>query len=135
MDEQVGPQHEIEVIAGPEAPASARAAVARLGMLQLEKRMADVQLAISEVVTNAVRHGGLRWDLDRVRITVGAGQDTVRVTVEQPTIAEGVKIEEPPLRMENPGGFGLRLVDQVADHWGHDHGPPGRVWFEFRMPP
>jgi anti-sigma regulatory factor (Ser/Thr protein kinase) len=134
MGDPAVPQHEIEVIAGPEAAASARAAVAHLGMLQLQKRMADVKLALSEVVTNAVRHGALRWDVDQVRIIVGAGQDAVRVTVEQPTIAEGVRIHEPRVGSVNPGGFGLRLVDQVVDHWGHDPGPPGRVWFEFRTP-
>jgi anti-sigma regulatory factor (Ser/Thr protein kinase) len=130
MEDHPVSQHEIEVIAGPEAAASARAAVAGLGVMHLHQRLGDVQLAISEVVTNAVRHGGLRPDIDTVRITVGNGQDTVKITVEQPTAAEGLRVEEPRLG-ENPGGFGLRLVDQVVDNWGHDPGPPGRVWLEF----
>jgi hypothetical protein len=61
---------------------------------------------------------------------VGTDPDKVRVTVEQPTVAD-VRIEEPRFEKENPGGFGLRLVDQVVDSWGHDPGPPGRVWLEF----
>jgi anti-sigma regulatory factor (Ser/Thr protein kinase) len=131
MDDQALPNHEIEVTAGPGAAASARTAVAQLGVPQLRQQMDDVQLALSEIVTNAVCHGRLRWDIDAVRIIVGTGQDRVRVTVEQPTVAEGVTIREPWLSKEDAGGFGLLLVDQLADDWGHDRGPPGRVWFEF----
>jgi anti-sigma regulatory factor (Ser/Thr protein kinase) len=134
MEDEGIARHEIEVVAGPDAAAAARAAVAQLGVLQFHQRLGDVQLAISEVVTNAVRHGGLRGGVDAVRITVGTGQDTVRITVEQPTIAEGVAVVEPRLEEENPGGFGLRLVDEVADNWGHESGPPGRVWLEFEKP-
>lgn len=89
---------------------------------------ADVQLATSEIATNAVRHGRLRQDIDALRISAGTGRDAVRVTVEQPTVAS-VRIEEPRLG-EDAGGFGLHVVD-IADDWGHDPGPPGRVWFEF----
>jgi anti-sigma regulatory factor (Ser/Thr protein kinase) len=133
MDDEDVSQQEIQVIAGPEAAASARGAIADLGVSLLRERMDDVQLAISEIVTNAVRHGRLRQDIDAVRITVGTGHDAVRVTVEQPTVAS-VRIEEPRLGGEDPGGFGLHLVDHVADGWGHDPGPPGRVWFEFSRP-
>ncbi len=132
MDDKALAEHEIEVVAGPEAAALARARVAQLGVLYLQHRMRDVQLAVSEIVTNAVRHGGLRPDVDAVRITVGTGEDSVTITVEQPTIAEGVEVVEPRLQEGDPGGFGLRLVDQVADSWGHDPGPPGRVWLKFR---
>jgi two-component sensor histidine kinase len=93
--------------------------------------MDDVRLALTEVVTNAVRHGNLRQGVDPLRITVDSSQDGARVTVEQPTAAEGVAIREPALLEGAPGGFGLRFVDHVADSWGHDPGPPGRVWFEF----
>jgi anti-sigma regulatory factor (Ser/Thr protein kinase) len=134
MEDQGLPEHEIEVTAGPEAASSARAAIAQLGISQLRERMDDLHLAISELVTNAVRHGDLRWDVDVVRIIVGAGQDSVRVTVEQPTIAYGVTIGDVRLAEDDPGGFGLRLVDRLADGWGHDPGPPGRVWFEFGGP-
>jgi len=135
MEDKTLAEHEIEVVAGPEAAAVARARVARLGVLQLQRRMPDVQLAVSEIVTNAVRHGGLREGVDAVRITVGTGEDSVTITVEQPTKAEGVEIGEPRLQEDDPGGFGLHLVDQVADSWGHDAGPPGRVWLTFARSP
>jgi hypothetical protein len=81
-----------------------------MGLLQLHARIDDVQLAISEVVSNAVRHRRLCQHVDSVRITVGIGPDKVRVTVVQPTIAD-VQFGEPRFETENPGGFGLRLVD------------------------
>jgi anti-sigma regulatory factor (Ser/Thr protein kinase) len=135
MEDKALAQHEIEVVAGPEAAAVARARVAQLGVLQLQRRMADVKLAVSEIVTNAVRHGSLREGVDAIRITVGSGEDSVTITVEQPTIAVGVAVTEPRLQQDDPGGFGLRLVDQVADSWGHDPGPPGRVWLTFARSP
>jgi anti-sigma regulatory factor (Ser/Thr protein kinase) len=134
MEDEALAKHEIEIVAGPDAAALARARVAQLNVLQLHHRMPDVQLAVSEIVTNAVRHGGLRTDVDAVRITVGTGEESVTITVEQPTIAAGVRVAEPRLQKENPGGFGLRLVDQIADSWGHEPGPPGRVWLKFRRP-
>ncbi len=135
MEDKALAQHEIEVVAGPEAAAVARARVAHLGVLQLQRRMVDVQLAVSEIVTNAVRHGGLREGVDAVRIIVGSAEESVTITVEQPTIAEGLEVGEPRLQQDDPGGFGLRLVDQVADSWGHDPGPPGRVWLTFARSP
>lgn len=60
-----------EVIAGPGASASARAAVAQMVASHVQQRTDDVQLATSEIVTNAVRHGRLRQDVDAVRISVG----------------------------------------------------------------
>jgi hypothetical protein len=66
-------------------------------------------------------------------MVIEADEDHVRVEVEQPTSAADVRLVEPS--MEDPdrvGGLGLRLVDQTADRWGHEAGPPGRVWIEFR---
>jgi anti-sigma regulatory factor (Ser/Thr protein kinase) len=133
MEDQGVSEHQIDVIAGPEAAAVARTAVAGAGVRQLETRIDDVQLAISEVVTNAVRHGRLREGVDAVRVIVGVDGNSVRVTVEQPTTAAGVQIKEPRLEQDDPGGLGMRIVDRVSDDWGHDAGPPGRVWFEFHL--
>jgi anti-sigma regulatory factor (Ser/Thr protein kinase) len=131
MEDGALAEHEIEVVAGPDAAALARAEVSQLDVVQLQPRIADVELAISEIVTNAVRHGGLREGVDPVRITVEAGEDSVTITVEQPTIAEDVHVTEPHFDDQNAGGFGLRLVEEVADSWGHEPGPPGRVWMKF----
>jgi anti-sigma regulatory factor (Ser/Thr protein kinase) len=127
-------QHDIDVIAGPGAAASARHAVAALGEFQVRQRIDAVQLATSELVTNAVRHGDLRHDVDPIHITVRIGDQSLSVTVEQPTAAADVGVAEGRLGSEDAGGFGLRLVDQLVDKWGYDPGPPGHVWFEFDEP-
>ena len=98
----------------------------------LLERGSDAQLAVTELAANAIRHGGLRAD-DTVRLVIEADDDRVRVEVEQSTSAQDVHIVSP--RLDGPhdvGGFGLRLVEHTADSWGHEPGPPGRVWFEFR---
>ncbi len=124
MEDHAAPLYEIEVIAGAKAPAFARAAVAQLVASQLAERIGAVRLSISEVVTNAIRHGDLRRDIDVVRITVGTGHDKVKVTVEQPTVAD-VRVGQPRLGGEDVGGFGLHLLDRIADGWGYDPVPLG----------
>ncbi len=100
---------------------------------QLDGRSDDPRLALAELVTNAIKHGRLRPDADTVRLVIEADEDAVRVEVEQPTMANEVRVVEPRLDVpERIGGFGLRLVEEVADAWGYEAGPPGRVWCEFR---
>ena len=99
----------------------------------LNERADDARLAISELAANAVRHGQLRPGQDTIRLIIDADDDHVRIEVEQATAAVGVRVVEP--RLEDTvrvGGFGLRLVEQMADEWGFETGPPGHVWFEFR---
>ena len=99
----------------------------------LNERAHDARLAISEVAANAVRHGLLRPGQDTLRLVIDADDDRLRIELEQSTAAVGVRVVEP--RLQDPvrvGGFGLRLVEQLADEWGVEIGPPGHVWFEFR---
>lgn len=99
----------------------------------LGSRADDARLAISEVVANAVRHGRPRPDQDTLRLIIDADDDRVRIEVEQSTSAVGVRVIE-PLSDDSleVGNYGLRLVEQMADKWGVDPGPPGHVWFEIR---
>ena len=122
--------HEIKIAADRDAAAVARARLRGLDHPILQARIDDAAVALSEVVTNAIRHGGLHHGADELRLIVAAAVDRLRVIVEQPTAAAGVGIVEPRLDPANPGGFGLRMVDQLTDLWGHDPGPPGQVWFE-----
>ena len=104
------------------SPASARTArdlvsaqVATLGARQRE----DAVLMVSELVTNALLHGtgaiGLRIDLDAdgIRVEV-ADQGNVSVA---PSPTPGAH-----------GGWGLRIVDELADDWGVLEGST-KVWF------
>jgi hypothetical protein len=98
----------------------------------LNGRSGDPRLAVTELVSNAVRHAGLETDAELIHLRIEADDAHVRVEVEQPTSASDVHVAEQPGTDERPGGFGLRLVEVFADAWGFEPGPPGRVWFEFR---
>ncbi len=98
---------------------------------ELAARFDDARLAISEIVTNAVRHAHLSGR-DAIRLTLDADDDHVRIEVEQSTPAEHVHPVSPRLDPDRPGGYGLHLVEAMADEWGVEPGPPGVVWFEFR---
>jgi serine/threonine-protein kinase RsbW len=94
-------------------------------------RAADASLAVSEVVTNAVRHGTLddtglllrmRGEGDRFRVELvqpGAG------TVEAPAGFPGPHL---------PTGRGLAVIEALSDSWGVTYGsgpePTMTVWFE-----
>lgn len=127
-------RRELILPADESAPRLARAALNdAIPPPVLNERADDARLAISELAANAVRHGQLRPGQDTVRLVIDADDDHVRIEVEQSTAAVGVRVVEP--RLEDTvrvGGFGLRLVEQMADEWGVETGPPGHVWFEFR---
>ena len=85
-----------------------------------------VVLAVSELTTNAVVHGR-----GRITLTVGATGDRVRVAVEDEGGREPVMQDPGTVRGVAGGGWGLRIVDSIADRWGtesRDHGTV--VWFE-----
>jgi len=126
-------RREVILPADKKAPHLGRSALTRtIPPPTLGERHDDARLALSEIVANAVRHAGLR-DRDVVRMVIEADEDHVRVEVEQPTPAAEVRLVEPSIEgPDRVGGFGLHLVDQTADRWGYEAGPPGRVWFEFR---
>ena len=99
----------------------------------LNGRSDDPRLAVTELVSNAVRHAGIRANAGLIHLRIEADDDHVRVEVEQPTSASGVEMVDPRFAEGRSGGFGLRLVQASADAWGFEPGPPGRVWFEFRV--
>jgi anti-sigma regulatory factor (Ser/Thr protein kinase) len=87
-----------------------------------------IQLMVSELATNCVRHCGTPFDLMidvmplevRVEVTdLGPGRPTVRSP--SPT---------------DPTGRGLRIVDRLAHQWGVDASgelPGKKVWFTYRL--
>jgi anti-sigma regulatory factor (Ser/Thr protein kinase) len=117
-----------------QAPAAARKALTALnGSLHLvsETRLRDAQLLVSELVTNAVRHGG--HASRKVNMTVYAMPDLMRVEVTD----EGEGFD--PSRLPKPssdrtGGWGLAIVAAVAHRWGIDHERGTTVWFEIDRP-
>jgi anti-sigma regulatory factor (Ser/Thr protein kinase) len=89
-------------------------------------RIADLRLVISEVITNAVRHGG---DGDMVvAVTPKHGYLCVQVTDTGDGFAPRPRAFEP----DDDGGFGLFLIERLTRRWGLTRENRNtRVWFEF----
>jgi anti-sigma regulatory factor (Ser/Thr protein kinase) len=122
---------ELALAGGPEAVSLARAAVR--ARLEAEpalppERLGDALLMTSEVVTNAIRHGGATGPDDRIRVRVLRDGKRVRIEV----CDDGPGFAAPP--SDTPtgeGGMGLELVDRLANAWGTDRrGRATLVWFE-----
>jgi len=109
----------------PTAVALARRAVEATGA-GLSAEQADVaRLLVSELVTNAVRHGAG----DQVELVLRVGERSARFEVHD---AGGQQPElRPPAGAD--GGYGLNLVASLASRWGAD--PDAGVWFELDAPP
>src|SRR4051795_11870969 len=65
---------------GPYAAAAARRALGGLGELVSHRRLADIALLVSELVTNSVRHGGAGED-DRLELAALREGQRLRVEV------------------------------------------------------
>jgi anti-sigma regulatory factor (Ser/Thr protein kinase) len=87
------------------------------------------RVAASEIVDNAVQHGGLQ-PADTISLVGSATDEVVRVEVEQPTPASDVLVVPAGERGPDQGGFGLRIVEGLSSAWGVRAGTPGAVWFE-----
>jgi anti-sigma regulatory factor (Ser/Thr protein kinase) len=91
----------------------------------------DVLLLVTELVTNAVRHGGAN-DNGSLRVEVRRWPERVRVEVlDQGTDVTRVR---PRLSRGESGGWGLVLVDRIAARWGVGRGASRTcVWFEIEF--
>jgi hypothetical protein len=119
------PELEVAVAAGPAAPAAARRAVA--GLFGGEPALAaDVRLLVSEMVTNSVRHARLSPD-QTIVVRLSASRDTVRVEVRDPGRWAPAR---PPTGPDRTFGWGLVIVDRLADRWGATLADGTAVWAE-----
>ncbi len=114
---------------GAGAVARARAALAEfVGDAVTADRMYDLQLLVSEVVTNAVRHGGARQG-EHVDLRASLTHDEVRLEVRDPGPGFDALAPELPAT-DRGGGYGLYLVDLYAREWGVTGAEGTCVWFE-----
>jgi anti-sigma regulatory factor (Ser/Thr protein kinase) len=91
----------------------------------------EAELLVTELVTNAVRHGGLAED-DVIVMEVGLTGSTLRVEVTDggPGFDPATALERNP---EATGGWGLLLVSRIARRWGVVRGTPNVAWFELDL--
>jgi anti-sigma regulatory factor (Ser/Thr protein kinase) len=122
---------DVSIPATRKAAAKARGTLSKLDLpLPLAN---DAQLAVSELVTNSVRHAGLAPD-GRIRVTVHWSGTRLKVHVRDGRRSVGPAAVSGSIRPA-PGaesGWGLYLVDRVASRWGTSaHG----YWFELHQDP
>jgi anti-sigma regulatory factor (Ser/Thr protein kinase) len=108
----------------PLAPGSARRAVERMSEHVDPALIPDVKLLVSELITNSVKYGG---EGDVVLQLESQHPGHIRVVVVD--LGSGfipVARDRPPTEA---GGWGLHLVETLADRWGVHEGST-HVWFE-----
>ena len=130
-----GPER-LQLPVQPHAPRLARSYVQQVGQGWPGDVLDDAVLAISELVSNAVRHAA-----HRVSLVVTDAQGTVRVEVhddgdplERSRLSDG-ELEQSDSDAEH--GRGLFIVAAMAARWGiMEQTPlPGKaVWFELELP-
>jgi anti-sigma regulatory factor (Ser/Thr protein kinase) len=110
---------------GPEASATARRALRRLRS-DLDPPLVEcMRLLVTELITNAVRH--TRSPV--VRLSVAVADPVVRVEVQDS--GAGFVPQPRDEWRDREGGWGLVLVDRLADRWGVAREAAGtRVWLE-----
>jgi len=114
-----------ELAGGPYAVTAARLALSDLDS-HLEASIAfDVRLLVSELVTNSVKHAHVSED-DSITLVVKIDDEVVRVEVRD----QGPGFEPPPSAPPDDAdeGWGLFLVEQLADEWGVERERQA-VWF------
>lgn len=119
---------EARLSARPESAATAREfAVSVLRQWALSPYAETVELLVSELVGNAVRHAGART----VGLRVLWRRGWIRVEVRDPSRALPCLL---PVRELDVSGRGLMLVNALSDRWGADLHPSGKtVWCELRV--
>src|SRR3954471_17201140 len=127
-----GPMRFREVFPGGEKAAGhARRVLARwLGDALPQDRLGDMQLLVTEIVANCVRHGHVGED-GRIDLLVDLRDGRVRVEVRDTGIQVDPHLRTPDL--SGGGGFGMVLVERMSSAWGVDHEPNVVMWFELEI--
>lgn len=124
---------DLRLPAGATAPSYARALIAGLRDRVAADLLDDVVLLVSEIVTNCVRHARLGPD-ESIRLRVRASERSVRLDV----VDQGPGFMPPDVGDRDPtrpDGWGLYIVDRLADRWGVAREGGSRVWFEIDAGP
>jgi Histidine kinase-like ATPase domain len=113
-----------------EAPALGRQALNEVLVDVSPRTLHDAKLLLTEVMTSAIRDGGLGNE-DAISILIRDSESRVEVEVSN----AGTAFDSTALRSRSrEAGWGLLLLDRIAEDWGVRDGPPGdvAVWFRLR---
>lgn len=129
--EQMHPGFEVRLSPTERAPAAARHSLDRLAGRLDPDGLETMRLLVSELVTNSVRHARLE-DGGWINVSVHETPRALRVAVTDPGV--GFEQRPGPPQAGDPSGWGLHIVEQLADRWGVSHDGETRVWFEIERP-
>ncbi len=118
----------LQVCCDRAAPSVVRAALSVAG---ISRRLDDVILVASELVSNAVLHCGCASE-DVIELQAERIADHLLISVRDPcfsgTSARMSLTNEWPF-----GGLGLRVVEQIAHRWGTERDNGYRVWADVAL--
>jgi anti-sigma regulatory factor (Ser/Thr protein kinase) len=101
-------------------------AAAVLALWELSELATTVELLLTELVTNVVRHA-------RTPFTVILAWTGRTLRCEVSDVNPDPPMAQLAIDVERAGGRGLLLIDQLATDWGVEHHPQGKtVWFDLR---
>jgi anti-sigma regulatory factor (Ser/Thr protein kinase) len=115
----------MRIAGGPDAAVRARRAISGL-RAELDPSLREtLQLLVTELVANSVRHAAA----DTVTLRVVVGKSAVRTEVTDP--GPGFDPATTGAPRADHSGWGLFLVERLAERWGVSRaGRTTRVWFE-----
>jgi anti-sigma regulatory factor (Ser/Thr protein kinase) len=118
---------EMRLPSDPSAPARARASVRELDGTLSSSLVERLSLVASELVTNALRHAIAADPAPRMTVALEPGRVVLAVSDQGSLFDPGAWGGQ-----GGPdGGFGLPLVDSIADRWRVEIEPNTRVICEF----
>jgi anti-sigma regulatory factor (Ser/Thr protein kinase) len=110
-----------------EAPGAARNALRTIDGLLDPELAEDMRLLVSELVTNSLRHTGSA----DIELEVWRSDEILRVAVSDQ--GAGFTVNGSP-QPGDASGWGLFMVDRLADRWGVQANGMTCVWFELVRP-
>jgi serine/threonine-protein kinase RsbW len=121
----------VELQPTQESPSRARDAISGFKGQLDDRTYAELQLLVSELVTNAVRHASLAPD-DSILLEVSWTGERLRVEVSEAGV--GFTPGTPKPTPDGASGWGLYIAEHVADRWGVTRSEgTNRVWAEWDL--
>ncbi|MGH2803709.1 MAG: ATP-binding protein [Thermoleophilaceae bacterium] len=117
----------LSIAGGPRAPQRARAWLQSAAAWLPEELERSLLLLTCELVNNSVLHGQASEE-DLIEIELQRTSQGVRAQVSD--TGPGFAPAERERPIDEPGGWGLVLVEQMAERWGVERAERTSVWFE-----
>jgi anti-sigma regulatory factor (Ser/Thr protein kinase) len=119
------PELTLTLPAVPRSIPTARHTLDRLADAVEPELLDNLRLLVSEIVTNSIRHGSAGGSLE-LRLSVSQARIRVEVEDRGPGFEPAFEGDG----SERESGWGLLLVDRLANRWGVISSATTMVWFE-----